>query len=339
METNWKLTARTVVISTLLGFGGGVLATALTTDYLSDYAASLGELSEPPRLEAERPRTAPQTYVEAVREVTESVLPGVARLHYPGAATAFASGAVLTSDGWIVTTLEHLPSFAGATVTVEGKSYAVEQAVPDAGTGAVFVKVGASNLPVLAFGKGFDLAPGDQLFIPPSSTSLFVETVVESRWPAGALSSDVPQRRILVENPLLGEYNGAPAVNVRGELIGLIESGGAGFTHILPIDGLLTVFNSLLREGKAVRPSLGVNFTVTTKGTELVGASSVKKGSAAAAAGLLPGDIVIAVDGMAVGTGRSLDEFVVTRAPGDLITLRLLRGETEQEIKVTLGNL
>jgi S1-C subfamily serine protease len=119
----------------------------------------------------------------------------------------------------------------------------------------------------------------------------------------------------------------------------LIESGGAGFTHILPIDGLLTVFNSLLREGKAVRPSLGVNFTVTTKGTELVGASSVKKGSAAAAAGLLPGDIVIAVDGMAVGTGRSLDEFVVTRAPGDLITLRLLRGETEQEIKVTLGNL
>lgn len=354
MSSTWKLTVRTVAISILLGFGAGVLGTALTSSYLSDYALTLGQLSSPDRLSEELPRSSPSTYADAVREVTESVLPGVAQLYASASATEpFGSGAILTSDGWIVTSKEYAPAPASTIAVIGGKSYAVADMVEDASTTVVFLKVDAANLPVFAFGSGFDLVPGEQVFIPTSSRSLFVETVVESRWPSGAIPSDAPQRRVMIENPLLGTYQGAPVANVRGELVGLVLGSGAGFTSVLPIDGILPVFNATLRSGEATRAALGVystdisrNLGLTeeqtlglTQGALLSGASSVKKGSAAAAAGLASGDIIVSVDGTPIDAHRSLDELVVTHAPGDVLTLRVVSESGEREVRVTLGSL
>lgn len=354
MSSTWKLTVRTVSISILLGFGAGVLGTALTSSYLSDYALTLGQLTSPDRLSEELPRSTPSTYADAVREITESVFPGVAQVYATASATdPYASGAVLTSDGWIVMSKEYAPPSGSSVAVVGGTSYPVTDMAFDPSTTVVFLKVDASNLPVFAFGSGFDLLPGDQVFIPTSSRSMFVETVVESRWPTGGISSDVPQRRVMVENPLLGNYPGAPVVNTRGELVGIVLGSGAGFTSVLPIDGVLSVFNATLREGNAVRAALGVSSTDLsrnlgltesqtlglTQGALLSGASSVKKGSAAAAAGLAAGDIIVSVDGTPVDAHRSLDELIVTHAPGDMITLRVISESGEREVKVTLGTL
>jgi len=354
MSPTWQFTLRTIVLSILLGFGAGVLGTALTSGYLSDYALALGDFSSPVRLSEELPRSLPSTYADAVRDVTESVLPGVASFYPSGSyARAFASGAVLTSDGWLVTVASPSFSLAAANVVVGGKTYAVERTVSDATVGAVFVKVSASNLPVFAFGSGFDLNPGDQVFAVPSSASLFVETVAESRWGTGALSSDVPARRAYVADALLGEFVGTPVVNARGELVGIVTGGGSGFTTVLPSDGMLSAFNSVLREGKAVRPSLGIVVVDLSRnlglaeeetlglaqGALLSGAAAVRKGSAAAEAGLASGDVILSVDGTPVDAHRSLDELVVTHAPGDTLTLRVASESGEREVKVTLGTL
>lgn len=354
MSSTWKLTVRTVSLSILLGFGAGVLGTALTSSYLSDYALTLGQLTSPDRLSEELPRSAPSTYADAVREVSESVLPGVAQLYASASSSEpYGSGAVMTSDGWIATSKEYAPPPSSTVAVVGGKQYAVTEIAADASTTVVFLKVEASNLPVFAFGSGFDLVPGEQVFVPTSSRSLFVETVVESRWPSGAIPSDVPQRRVYVENPLLGNYQGAPVANTRGELVGLVLGSGAGFTSVLPIDGILPVFNAILREGEATRAALGVysidlsrTLGLTdeqtlglTQGALLSGATSVKKGSAAAAAGLVPGDVIVSVDGVPVDAHRSLDELVVTHAPGDVLTLRVASEAGEREVRVTLGSL
>lgn len=350
MKESWKHVSKTVAIAVTLGLGSGVIGAALTTNYLSTYAISLGDLSSPPRLSDERPRSSPQTYAEALSQVTDSVLPGAVRFYAAGSfARAFASGAVLTSDGWVMT-VPSAGSIGSATAVIGGRAYAVEKTVADAGTGVVFAKVSATNLPVFAFGSGFDVMPGDQLFAVPAPTAVFSETAVESRWPAGAISSDEPSRRIAVEDPLLGDYVGAPVVNVRGELIGIVTGGSMGFTSILPTDGVLSAFNAILRAGAVARASLGVSsidLTRTlglseadtrgrTQGALLSGAQSVKKGSAAAEGGVLPGDIVLSVDGTSVDLRRTLDELIVTRAPGDEITLRVDRDGNELDLKVVL---
>lgn len=355
MFSPWQLTMRTVSLSLLLGFGAGVLGAALTTNYLSDYALALGLPSSPDRLSEELPRSVPQTYADAVKEVTESVSPGVVRFYTTDSYSApFASGAVLTSDGWILTSWEYPVSGAAVTAVIGGRSYSLERTETDtSATGMIFVKIDASNLPVFAFGSGFDLSPGEQVFAAPSPTAIFSETVVEARWETGARSSDVPGRLVVVEDPLLGEYQGTPVVNTRGELVALVKHGSAGFTFLMPIDGVLSGFNAILREGDIVHPSLGVNAIDLsrtlglseeqtlglTQGALLSGASSVKKGSAAEAAGLGSGDIIVSVDGTPVDAHRSLDELIIIHAPGDTLTLRVVSESGEREVRVTLESL
>lgn len=59
--------------------------------------------------------------------------------------------------------------------------------------------------------------------------------------------------------------------------------------------------------------------------------------SAAAAAGLEVGDVVVAVDGQAVATSDDLAAAVATRRAGDVVELTVLRGEAELAVEVTLG--
>ncbi|MEI6510590.1 MAG: S1C family serine protease [Candidatus Uhrbacteria bacterium] len=343
---------KTTFLALLLGLGGGTISAALTTNYLNDYAVSLGQTSTPPRLSEERPRTTPVTYADAVRAVTESVLPGVAQIYAVGSfAKPIASGAVLTSDGWMVTLVDRLPSMSGLSVVVGGHVHSIVKEVADPSTGATFLKLDATNLPVFAFGSGFDLLPGDQLFAAASPSALFSESLVESKLPAGPLSTDALARRLAVADPLIGSFPGTPVVNARGELVGLVEGGAFGFSTILPTDGLLVAFNGLLREGIIANPSLGVLATDLSRtiglsekdtgglsqGALLLGPSSIKKGGAAAVAGLLAGDVILSADGTAIDAHRSLDELVATHAVGDTLTLRVSRAGKETEVKATLG--
>lgn len=352
MKPTHLLTLKTTVLSLLLGLGGGTIAASLTTIHLNGYAVSLGQGSASPRLSEERPRATPATFADAVRVVSESVLPGVAQIYAAGSfAEPIASGAVLTSDGWVVTLFENPPAATGMSVIVGGRTHAVLRKTTDPSTGATFLKLDASSLPVFAFGSGFDLRPGDQLFAAASPSALFSESLVESRLSSGPLSSDALNRRLAVADGLLGAFAGSPVVNARGELVGLVESGSMGFTTILPTDGLLAAFNGLLRTGTISNPSLGVMATDLShtiglgeaetrglsQGALLAGPTSVKKGGAAALAGLLPGDAILSADGVAIDAYRSLDEIVAARAVGDVLTLRVDRAGKESEIKVALG--
>jgi S1-C subfamily serine protease len=63
---------------------------------------------------------------------------------------------------------------------------------------------------------------------------------------------------------------------------------------------------------------------------------SVVAGGPAAQAGLQPGDIITAVDGTALDATHPLDMVMSQHAPGDTVTLDVLRGQTVQ-VQVTLG--
>ncbi len=60
-------------------------------------------------------------------------------------------------------------------------------------------------------------------------------------------------------------------------------------------------------------------------------------GSPADQAGLLPGDVIVAVDGESVGAELSLRDLVSQHDPGDRVTLEVRRGEERLALQVTLG--
>jgi S1-C subfamily serine protease len=69
------------------------------------------------------------------------------------------------------------------------------------------------------------------------------------------------------------------------------------------------------------------------------GAPAVFVGSPADEAGLVEGDIVVAVDGQAVDADHDLSTRILPHVPGDTVTLSVVRDGRTLEIAVTLGTL
>ena len=356
MKQTWSITVKVIILSIVLGGASGIFMTALTTNYLSDYAVELGELTAPLRLAEERPRLFPGTYAEAVDAVVEKSLPAVVEF-YPATLKVdvpsynvnnlLSTGALLTSDGWIAAYLppSALSSFS---ILINGKNYKAEKVLKDAATGISFVKVSIEEFPVLAFGSGWNVELGDQLFLIPFRNSIIGTSVTEIVWQKNTLlSSDIPSRRVVVQGEHVDVKNGI-VLNLSGELVGFLEPGSDH--SFLPIEGIMPAFNAFLREGEIARPSLGVNRIdlkqsvalsedITSgrdSGALLYGWNAVRSGSAAQKAGLKMGDIILSVDGQSLNGNRVLDEYITQYRPDDKVLLTIDREGEIIEVEVTL---
>jgi S1-C subfamily serine protease len=153
--------------------------------------------------------------------------------------------------------------------------------------------------------------------------------------------------------------SGGPLLDSAGRLIGINTAiyspsgASAGIGFAVPVDTVNRVVPQIIRHGKYSRPAMGIELdeavnrrltaALDVKGVVIL---RVKPGSPAAAAGLkgvtltrggvVPGDIITAVDGKAVDSvgkfAARLDEYKA----GDRIRLTLLRQGKISEVTVTL---
>jgi S1-C subfamily serine protease len=148
--------------------------------------------------------------------------------------------------------------------------------------------------------------------------------------------------------------SGGPLVNLNGDVVGIntLVAGSAG--NGLPAQGIgfaisintaKGIADQLVKNGKVIHPSLGVTYVPTTAAiASEVGLKSptgaaiirVAPGSAAAKAGLRPGDIVLKVDGKEVKNESDLPRYIDQKQPGDKITMTVWRDGKEQQIEATL---
>ncbi len=148
--------------------------------------------------------------------------------------------------------------------------------------------------------------------------------------------------------------SGGPLLNLKGQVIGIntaIAQDAQGIGFAIPIGAAKGILNEVLETGKLRRPYLGVQYVSITpevraeykldvdKG-DLVTAtrgSSVQKNGPADKAGIKDGDIIIAVDGVAVGQGSSVSSLVSENRPGDKVDITVLRDGKKQKFTATLG--
>jgi len=361
LPPSWITTLQTILMALLLGSAGGVLATALTTNYLASYAIELGEYTMPLRLSDERPRAVPQFLSQALEMVEEQVAPGVAVFYLPSDAgyvrqeDRVMRGVVLTSDGWILTMDQSGIVEEYLQVEVQKNFYSIEQAVRDDATGALFVKINADRLPVVSFGSGWDVRTGDQVFAVPAQEEIFETSVFTIAYEDIYLhSSESLSRRLILQEGVMENEIGSPVVNMAGELIGIVdgvEESGKEYATVIPLDVLTSSFTRFLQTGQWARAYLGVQFVdlAQTKGLSeeitrgyhagalLSGSAAVAYGSPAAEAGLKREDILLTVDGQSLDVTHHLDESLTHYAPGDQILFSIDRGGGKMDISVTLG--
>jgi serine protease Do len=150
--------------------------------------------------------------------------------------------------------------------------------------------------------------------------------------------------------------SGGPLLNIRGEVIGIntaIASRSGGYQGIgfaLPINMAAAVYNSIIKNGRMTRGSIGISFTQsdTQKAEALLKVAGVKEGvfvervepgGPSEKAGLKSGDVIINLNGKPVRDGNQLVGTVTETPVGSTLNVGVLREGKHQDFKVVVGDL
>ena len=353
---SWPQTIRIIVFSCLIGGAAGVLGTALTTNYLSEYALQLGQVRETLGLSQTRPRTLPQSYDDALERLEERSLPAVGSLFTASSIVesgvsvfdSLTSVIVLTSDGWMLSTSGNL----GDTVHVSAQTCEVDDVLVEPLLGYRFLHCATSNSSVVDMVGGYGIAAGDPLFVVAQGYEVVFTQAREVTWGEAVRSSDIPSRRILLTHDT-ALREGAAVFNVFGEFVGVVHEGDEG-VEVVPFEQLAGAFRQVLESVDAITyPSLGVRGIDLTRtiavseevsqgrhaGFVLYGPRAVAFGSGAQKAGLQGGDILLSVEGVVINGTYALDDLVTSYSAGQEIRVEIEREGIKQEVTVTLGEL
>jgi serine protease Do len=135
--------------------------------------------------------------------------------------------------------------------------------------------------------------------------------------------------------------SGGPLVNIRGDVIGInsaiaSETGlSAGYGFAIPINLAHTVMDQLVRTGHVERAVMGVAIRdAQPEDADAVGLKDITgvvvnsytgEDSPAKRVGILPGDVIVALDGQPVSNTPQLQQRVGFKKPGETVDVTVLR--------------
>jgi S1-C subfamily serine protease len=142
--------------------------------------------------------------------------------------------------------------------------------------------------------------------------------------------------------------SGGPLLNMAGQVVGInvaIASNAENIGFAISTDTAIPVVESLIAEGKVVRPWLGVEVTTVTSTIQHyynlsinTGAlvTSATSGSPANKAGLRAGDVITKLDNEDISTAAELISAIRSYRVGDQVEIVYYHGNVQQVATVTL---
>jgi S1-C subfamily serine protease len=276
------------------------------------------------------------------------------------------SGFIWDAAGHVVTNFHVIQGSDGARVTLaDQSSYEAKLvgAFPDRDLAVLRIEAPADRLPPIVVGTSADLIVGQAVYAigNPFGLDQTLTTGIVS-----ALDREIESvtrraiRGVIQTDAAINPGNsGGPLLDSAGRLIGVNTAiyspsgGSAGIGFAIPVDEVNRVIPKLIRDGRVVRPTLGVSAAPPDfnealgigPGIVVVG---VERDGPAAQAGVEPfrrersggivvGDVIVGVNGAKVENFDDLLEQLERHQPGDRVTVRLKRSDDEREVEVTLG--
>jgi serine protease Do len=243
----------------------------------------------------------------------------------------------------------------------DGQEYAARVVGRDPLTDSALIELTEKpdhGLPEVKFGDSSEMQPGDWVMAIGNPFGL-AHTVSVGVISATSRSFPVAEQRtaqVLQTDAAINPGNsGGPLLNVRGEVVGINtaiytdarQQGNIGIGFAMPINTVLELLPQL-RVGKITRGRIGVaigpiqanavkEFGLKDRNGAVV--ISVSPGSAAAKAGLEPGDVVLAFNGKSIKSRDELVALVVATKPGTTVPVRIVRDGQERTLNVTVEEL
>jgi serine protease Do len=261
------------------------------------------------------------------------------------------SGFVVSSDGYILTNNHVVEGAEQVTVRLlDRREFKAKVVGTDPNTDVAVLKIDGKGLPPVALGNSEDARVGEWVLAignPLGEGLTFTVTsgIVSAK---GRALQGLPGRGqgsiqdfIQTDAAINPGNSGGPLVSVRGEVIGInsaiaSETGFySGYGFAIPINLARTVMNQLIETGSVHRAALGVSIdNVTLNDAAYVGLPEIRgvvvkdipnDDSPAKAAGIIPGDVIVAVDSKPVERVGQLQQVIGFRKPGDVVKVEVAR--------------
>jgi len=286
----------------------------------------------------------------------DSTPDGGPRMPHNRSVTGQGSGFFITADGYAVTNNHVVDKAQTVEITTDdGKTYSAKVIGSDPRTDIALIKVeGRNDFPYV---KLADRAPriGDWVLAVGNPFGLggtVTAGIVSAR--GRDIGAGPYDDFIQIDAPVNKGNSGGPTFDMDGNVIGVntaifSPSGGSvGIAFDIPAETVKSVVAQLKDKGMVNRGWIGVQIQPVTadiaeslgmKGTGGALVTEPQADSPAAQAGVLPGDVISAVNGNTVKDARDLAKQIGAMDSGSSVKLTVWRKGEEKNISLTLGEL
>ncbi len=271
--------------------------------------------------------------------------------------SGIGTGFIVDSSGLVVTNSHVADNEKGqySVLLKDGSTYDVTQIHLDPQADLAILEISGRDLPTVELGDSDKLKVGQRAIAIGNALGRFSNTVTvgvvsgiaRELTAASPFGESKNYEGVIQTDAALNPGNsGGPLLNSSGQVIGINVATTQGADNIgfaIPVNTLRPILESFLKEGKIVRPFLGVEYSIVTK--ELadlrklpVGAfvSRVVPGSPAQKAGITRGDIIVTFEETPVDSENSLFELIRKKKVGDKVELVVDRSGKKVTIQAVL---
>lgn len=265
------------------------------------------------------------------------------------------SGIIMSEDGYIITNAHVVEGATSLKVmTSDGETYEAELVGSDSVTDLAVVKIDATGLTAAEFGSSDDLRVADKVMAIGNpgghelSSSVTIGYVSALNRAITNSTTGYTMEYIQTDAAINPGNSGGALINEYGQVVGINSAkisatGYEGLGFAIPIDTAQPIISDLIQYGYVKdRAVLGISgqfidsmtgrFYGLPQGEYVAQLNS----NEAQASGLQVGDVITAIDGQTLDSESTLRSAILSKKPGDTVTLQVYRSSSQQSTTVEL---
>jgi serine protease DegQ len=273
----------------------------------------------------------------------------------PQRVSSLGSGVIVDPRGYIITNHHVIEAAEEIEVLLaDGRSARARVVGTDPDTDLAVIRIDLPDLPTIAFGDSEALAVGDVVLAigNPFGVGQTVTMGIVSALGRSHLGINTFENFIQTDAPINPGNSGGALVDTNGSLVGINSAifsktgGSLGIGFAIPESLARQVLQQIVEHGAVVRGWIGISMREispelahayglpTPRGILVAG---VLRGGPADQAGIVPGDILLALEGKRFDDANALLTHIAGLPPGQRVRATILRDGREKRVDIVVA--
>ena len=267
--------------------------------------------------------------------------------------TGQGSGFIVSADGYILTNNHLVGNEEKVDVTLtDGREFTAKIVGGDPDSDIAVIKIDGNDLPVLEMGNSDKIEVGEWVLAigNPFGLSHTVTSGIVSAKGRSGLGISTYEDFIQTDAAINPGNSGGPLIDLNGKVIGINTAiigpgGNIGIGLAIPINIAKSSYEQIISKGSVTRGYLGIGIKDLTpelakqydvNASKGVLVPEVMVNSAAAKAGIQPGDVIVELDGQPVDKAADLQRKIAMKEPGTNVEIVVVREGKRKTFTATL---